>query len=185
MTDSIDESLTDTLEFLFVCKQILGIFYTLVYIYINNINIIHINAPLLVKFYPNDVSVGRQSCSKCWKLLKKWHDVYTVEYYSAMKRNTFESVLIRWMNLELIIHSEVNQKEKDKYCMLIHMYGIWKDVWWVYLQGSRRDADIENRAVDTGTGEGRVRCVESVMEAYITMCKIGSQWELLYGSVST
>lgn len=70
MTDSIDESLTDTLEFLFLCKQILGIFYTLVHIYIDNINIIHINAPFLVKFYPNDVSVGGQSYSKCWKLLK-------------------------------------------------------------------------------------------------------------------
>ena len=53
------------------------------------------------------------------------------------------------------------------------------------MQGSRGDADIENRAVDTGRGEEeRVRCVESVMEAYITMYKIGSQWELLYGSVS-
>ena len=40
------------------------------------------------------------------------------------KKNTFESVLMKWMNLEPIIQSEVSQKEKDKYCILIHIYGI-------------------------------------------------------------
>ena len=40
--------------------------------------------------------------------------IYKMEYYSAVKRNTFESVLMRWMNLEPIIHSEVSQKEKNK-----------------------------------------------------------------------
>ena len=47
---------------------------------------------------------------------KFWY-IYTMEYYSAIKRNAFESVLIRWMNLESIIQSEVSQKEKDKYCI--------------------------------------------------------------------
>ena len=43
----------------------------------------------------------------------------------AIKRNIFESVLMRWMNLlELVIQSEVSQKQKDKYCILMHMYGI-------------------------------------------------------------
>ena len=46
-----------------------------------------------------------------------------MEYYSAIKRNTFESVLTRWMNLEPIIQSEVSQKEKDKYRILVHIYG--------------------------------------------------------------
>ena len=41
---------------------------------------------------------------------------------SAIKRNTFESVLMRWMNLEPIIQSEVSQKEKGKYCILMHIY---------------------------------------------------------------
>ena len=54
---------------------------------------------------------------------KLWY-IYMMEYYSATKRNTFESVLMRWMNLEPIIQSEVSQKEKDKYCMLTHIYGI-------------------------------------------------------------
>ena len=48
----------------------------------------------------------------------------TMEYYSAIKRNMFESVLMRWANLEPIIQSEVSQKEKDKYCTLMHIYGI-------------------------------------------------------------
>ena len=48
----------------------------------------------------------------------------TMECYSAIKRNTFESVLMRWANLEPILQSEISQKEKDKYCILMHIYGI-------------------------------------------------------------
>ena len=44
--------------------------------------------------------------------------------YSAIKRNAFESVLMRWMNLEPIIQSEVTEKEKDKYCILMHIIKI-------------------------------------------------------------
>ena len=54
--------------------------------------------------------------------------MYTMEYYSAIKRNTFESVLMMWMNLESIIQSEVSQKEKDKYHILMHLYGMQKMV---------------------------------------------------------
>ena len=50
--------------------------------------------------------------------------IYTMEYYSPIKRNAFDRVLIRWMNLEPIIRSEVSQKEKDKYCILMHTYTI-------------------------------------------------------------
>ena len=45
-------------------------------------------------------------------------------YYSAIKKNTFESVLMRCMKLEAIIHSEVSQKEKYQYSILMHVYGI-------------------------------------------------------------
>jgi len=48
----------------------------------------------------------------------------TVEYYSAIKKNEFESVLIRWMKLEPIIQREVSQKEKHQYSILTHIYGI-------------------------------------------------------------
>ena len=47
-----------------------------------------------------------------------------MEYYSAIKKNTFESVLMRWMKLEPIIQSEVSQKNKDHYNILTHIYGI-------------------------------------------------------------
>ena len=50
--------------------------------------------------------------------------VHTMEYYSAIKRNTFESVLMKWMDLEPIIQSEVSQNEKDRNCILMHIYGI-------------------------------------------------------------
>ena len=50
--------------------------------------------------------------------IKKLWDIHTMEYYLAIKRNTFELVLKRWMNLELIIQSEVSQKEKDKDCIV-------------------------------------------------------------------
>ena len=55
--------------------------------------------------------------------IKKLWYIYTMEYYSAIKNNTFESVLMRWMNLEPIIQSEVSQKEKAKY-ILMHIYRI-------------------------------------------------------------
>ena len=58
------------------------------------------------------------------KWIKKLWYTYTMEYYSAIKINTFESVLIRWMNLEPIIQSEVSQKVKDKYHILTHIHGI-------------------------------------------------------------
>ena len=47
-----------------------------------------------------------------------------MEYYSAIKKNTFESALMRWMKLEPIIQSEVSQKEKHQYSILTHIYGI-------------------------------------------------------------
>ena len=56
-------------------------------------------------------------------LRKLWY-IYTMEYYSAIKRNTFESVLMRCLNLEPIKQNEVSQKEKDRYCILTRTYGI-------------------------------------------------------------
>ena len=57
---------------------------------------------------------------------KQWY-IYTMEYYSAIKNNTFESLLMRWRKLEPIIQSEVSQKEKHQYSIIIHIYGIQKD----------------------------------------------------------
>ena len=85
-----------------------------------------------------------------------------MEYYSAIKRNAFESLLMRWMNLESIIQSEVSQKEKDKYHILTHIYGIYKNGTEEYFQGNSGETDIENRLMDMGRGEERVSCMERV-----------------------
>ena len=61
------------------------------------------------------------------KWIRKLWNMQPMEFYSAIIRDTFELVLMRWMNLEPIIPSEVSQKEKDKYCILTHIYGIQKD----------------------------------------------------------
>ena len=52
---------------------------------------------------------------------KLWY-IYTMEYYSAIKKTTLESVLMRWMKLDPIIQSEVSQKDKDQYSILMHKY---------------------------------------------------------------
>ena len=68
-----------------------------------------------------DVSLGKLQelkqprCPMTGECIKKLWCTYTMEYYSAIKRNTFESVLVRWMNLD--IQSDVSQKEIDKYCI--------------------------------------------------------------------
>ena len=56
--------------------------------------------------------------------IKKQRYIYTMECYSVIKRNTFETVLMRWMNLEPIIQGEISQKEKMKYCILMFVCGI-------------------------------------------------------------
>ena len=53
---------------------------------------------------------------------KMWH-IYTMEYYSAIERNEMELCVVRWMELETVIQSEVSHKEKNKYRMVTHIYG--------------------------------------------------------------
>ena len=62
-------------------------------------------------------------CPSTDEWIKKLY-TYTMEYYSAIKKNKFESVLMRWMNIEPIILSEGSQKVKDKYHILTHLYRI-------------------------------------------------------------
>ena len=104
--------------------------------------------------------------------IKKLWYVYTMEYYSAIKRNTFESVPMRWMNLEPIIQSEVSQKEKEKYRLLMHIYRIQKNGIEQFTYRHR------DKLVKMGRGEERVRCIERVTwKLMLTKCKIDSQWE--------
>ena len=63
-------------------------------------------------------------CPSADEWIRKLWYIYTMEYYSAIKKSTLESVLMRWMKLELIIQSEVSQKGKHQYSILTHIYGI-------------------------------------------------------------
>ena len=98
----------------------------------------------LLGIYPEETKTEKEICvpmftealftiARTWKQpkcpstdewIKKLCYINTMEYYSAIKRNTFESVLMRWMNPEPIMQSEVSQKEKDKYHILTHIYRI-------------------------------------------------------------
>ena len=63
-------------------------------------------------------------CPSADKQIRRLWYIYTMEYYSAVKKNAFESVLMRWMKLGPIIQSEVSQKEKHQYNILTYIYGI-------------------------------------------------------------
>ena len=63
-------------------------------------------------------------CPSADECIRKLWYIYTMEYYSAIKKDMFESVLMRWMKLEPIIQSEVSQKEKHQCSILMHIYGI-------------------------------------------------------------
>ena len=98
----------------------------------------------LLGIYPEKTIIQEESCTtvfiaalftiaRTWKqpkcpstdewIKKTWH-IYTMENYSAIKINNIELFAVRWMDLESVIQSEVSQKEKNKYCMLKHIYGI-------------------------------------------------------------
>ena len=64
----------------------------------------------------------RPRCPSADKWIRKLWYIYTMKYYSAIKKNSFESVLMRWMKLEPIIQSEVSHKDKDQYSILTHIY---------------------------------------------------------------
>ena len=98
----------------------------------------------LLGIYPERSIIQKESCitvfiaalfpkARTWKppkcpstdeWIKKMWQIYTMEYYSAIKRNEIELFVVRWMDLEFVIQSEVSQKEKIKYRMLTRIYGI-------------------------------------------------------------
>ena len=101
-------------------------------------------AILLLGIHTKETRIERDRCTpmfiialftiaRIWKQLrcplaeewirKLWY-IYTMEYYLAIKKNAFESVLMRWMKLEPVIQSKVSQKEKHQYSILMHIYGI-------------------------------------------------------------
>ena len=108
---------------------------------------------------------------------KSWY-IYTMEYYSVIKRNTFESVLMRWVNLKPIIQSEVSQKEKKKYCILTHIYGIQKDGTDEPICRARMEIPTQRTDLWTWKGEERVGQVERVarkhMQKYVKQIANGN-----------
>ena len=64
------------------------------------------------------------SCPLTDEWIRKLWYINTMEFYSVIKKNTFESILVKWKNLEPIIQSEISQKEKNKYRVLTHICGI-------------------------------------------------------------
>ena len=84
------------------------------------------------------------------------------------------------MSLEPIIHSEVNQKERQIMYTNAYIWNLERWYWWIYFQGSNGETNIENRPKDMGggeAGEGEMNG-EINMEVYNTICKIDSQWEV-------
>jgi len=79
-----------------------------------------------------------------------------MEYYAAIEKDTFESVLMRWMKLEPIIHSEVSQKEKHKYSILKHIYMEFRKMVMItlYTRQQKRHRCIEQSFGLCGRGEG-------------------------------
>ena len=65
----------------------------------------------------------KPKCPLTDEWIKKMWYIYTMEYYSAIKRNEIESFVLTWMDLETVIQSEVSQKEKNKYHTLMHICG--------------------------------------------------------------
>ena len=82
-----------------------------------------------------------------------WY-IYTMEYYSAIKKNIFESVLMRWMKLEPIIQSEVSQKEKHQYSILMNIYGRKMVRITLYARQQKRHRYIEQYFGVCGRGQG-------------------------------
>ena len=107
-----------------------------------------------------------------------------MEYYSATERNTFESVLMRRMNLEPIIQSEVSQKEKNKYCIFIHIYMEARKMALMNLfAGQQWRCGHREQTYGQGVGreEGEAEMNgESSMKAYtLPYVKKDSQWKFV------
>ena len=95
-------------------------------------------------------------CPSTDEQIKQLQYIYTMEYYSAIKRNAFESVLMKWMNLEPIIQSEVTQNNKDECRILMPIYRIQKNGTEEFIY--RAAMEKQTQRIDLWTwGEGRRR----------------------------
>ena len=74
--------------------------------------------------FTTDRTWNQPKCPSTDEWIKKMWHIYTMEYYSGIKRNETELFVMRWMDIDTVIQSEASQKEKNKYRMLTHIYGI-------------------------------------------------------------
>ena len=79
---------------------------------------------LIAALFTIDRIWKQPKCPSTDEWMKNLWYIYTMEYYSAITRNKIELFVVRWMDVESVIQSEVSQKEKNKYRMLTHIYGI-------------------------------------------------------------
>ena len=101
-------------------------------------------------------------CPSADEWIRKLWYIYTMEYYSAIKKNSFESVLMRWMKLEPNIQSEVSQKDKDQYSILMHIYGILKDGNYNPICKTEKETQIYRTDFWTLWEKARVGCSERI-----------------------
>ena len=85
-----------------------------------------------------------------------------MEYYSTIKKNAFESVLVRWMELEPIIQSELSQKEKHQYSILMHIYGIYKEGYDNPVCETAKETQMYNKVFWTLWEKARVGGFERI-----------------------
>ena len=104
-----------------------------------------------------------------------------IQWNISHKMEKFESDVVRWMNLEPVIQSEVSQKEKNKCCILKHIYGIQKHDIEEFI--CRATMAIQTQRIDLCTwGEERVRCMETVTwKLILPYVKQIANRNLLYG----
>ena len=107
---------------------------------------------------------------------KMWY-VYTMEYYSAIKKNEIGSFVQMWMDLETVIQSEVSQKEKQILYINAYMWSLEIRYRRTGLQGRNRDTDVENKRMDTKGGKrgragvsGREMNWEIGIDIYTLIC---------------
>ena len=82
---------------------------------------------------------GKPRCPSAEEWIRKLWYIYTMEYHSVVKRNTFESVLMRWMNLEPIIQNDKSEKERQIQCINAYIWNLERQYQWSYIKGSKGD----------------------------------------------
>ena len=124
-------------------------------------------------------------CPQTDEWTKRLWYICTMNYYSTIKKNAYESILMRWMNLEPIIQSELSQKEKYKYRILVHIHGIQKDSTDEFMNRGAMEKQTQKTDVRTQRRK-RLRPMETVTWKFIIpYVKQATNGNLLYDSRSS